>query len=186
MSFSRPDEYMFSFNSPLRACPVGGGLGQIVGISEDLVVPDKSKSIYDGAIACWRGDKMGWFKDQLVLNAAKYGMPIFEPWHNLTPGQRQMIWEGAKGQTEEDSIVGLNEFFRWVDSNKYKIQYKYMLSRYSGKTVCRECGGSRLKKEALYVKVGGKNIHELLSMNVECLLDIFRNLELTKSERRIA
>ena len=186
MSFSRPDEYMFSFNSPLGACPVCGGLGQIVGISEDLVVPDKSKSIYDGAIACWRGDKMGWFKDQLVLNAAKYGIPIFEPWHNLTPEQRQMIWEGAKGQTEEDSIVGLNEFFRWVDSNKYKIQYKYMLSRYSGKTVCRECGGSRLKKEALYVKVGGKNIHELLSMNVDCLLDFFSHLELTESERRIA
>lgn len=186
MSFARPDEYMFSFNSPLGACPVCGGLGQIIGISEDLVVPDKSKSIYDGAIACWRGEKMGWFKDRLVLNAAKYGIPIFEPWHNLTPEQRRIIWEGARGDTEEDSIVGLNEFFRWVDSNKYKIQYKYMLSRYSGKTVCRECGGSRLKKEALYVKVGGKNIHELLTMNVDRLLEFFGTLELTESERRIA
>ncbi len=186
MSFSEPDEYMFSFNSPLGACPVCGGLGKIIGISEDLVVPDKSKSIYDGAIACWRGDKMGWFKDQIVKNASRYGIPIFEPYHNLTEQQRNLIWTGYQAETEDESIIGLNEFFRWVESNKYKIQYKYMLSRYSGKTVCRECGGSRLRKDALYVRVGGKNINELLSMNVDELLDFFKDVQLTEYEKSIA
>ncbi len=186
MSFSEPDEYMFSFNSPLGACPVCGGLGKIIGISEDLVVPDKSKSIYDGAIACWRGDKMGWFKDQIVKNASRYGIPIFESYHNLTEQQRNLIWTGYQAETEDESIIGLNEFFRWVESNKYKIQYKYMLSRYSGKTVCRECGGSRLRKDALYVRVGGKNINELLSMNVDELLDFFKDVQLTEYEKSIA
>ena len=185
ITFQEPDEYMFSFNSPLGACPVCGGLGQIIGISEDLVIPDKSRTIYDGAIACWRGDKMGWFKDQLVKNAERYGIPVFEPYCNLTDKQKDIIWQGRKGATEEDSIIGLNEFFRWVDANKYKIQYKYMLSRYSGKTVCRECGGSRLRKDALYVKVGGKNIQQLLSMNVDQLLDFFDRLELTEYESGI-
>jgi len=185
ISFSEPDEYLFSFNSPLGACPVCGGLGKIIGISEDLVVPDKSRSIYDGAIACWRGDKMGWFKDQMVKNASRYGLPVFEPYHNLTEEQRNLVWNGCTSEHEEDSLIGLNEFFKWVDSNKYKIQYKYMLSRYSGKTVCRECGGSRLRKEALYVKIGGKNIHELLSMNVDQLMDFFENVRLTDYERNI-
>ncbi|MBO8485531.1 MAG: excinuclease ABC subunit UvrA [Bacteroidetes bacterium] len=185
MRFHEPDEYMFSFNSPLGACPACGGLGQIIGISEDLVIPDKSKSIYDGAIACWRGEKMGWFKDHLIMNASRYGIPVFEPYCNLTEKQKEIIWTGVKADTEDDSIIGINEFFRWVEANKYKIQYKYMLSRYSGKTVCRECGGSRLRKDALYVKVGGKNIHELLCMNVDQLLDFFRTLELTAYERSI-
>ena len=186
IEFAKPDEYLFSFNSPLGACPVCGGLGQIIGISEDLVVPDKSKTIYDGAIACWRGDKMGWFKDQLVRNSAKYGIPIFEPYCNLSQEVKDMIWKGRPAMTEEDSIIGLNEFFKWVESNRYKVQYKYMLSRYSGKTVCHECGGSRLRHEALYVKVGGKTIHELLCMNVDSLLVFFENIQITDWEHRIA
>ena len=186
MVFSRPDEYLFSFNSPLGACPVCGGLGQIIGISEDLVVPDKSKTIYDGAIACWRGDKMGWFKDQLVRNSLKYGIPIFEPYCNLSQEVRDLIWKGCPAETEEESIIGLNEFFKWVEANRYKVQYKYMLSRYSGKTVCNECGGSRLRKEALYVKVGGKTIHELLCMNVDQLLDFLENIDLNDTDRKIA
>jgi excinuclease ABC subunit A len=186
MVFSRPDEYLFSFNSPLGACPVCGGLGQIIGISEDLVVPDKSKTIYDGAIACWRGDKMGWFKDQLVRNSLKYGIPIFEPYCNLSQEVRDLIWRGCPAETEEESIIGLNEFFKWVEANRYKVQYKYMLSRYSGKTVCNECGGSRLRKEALYVKVGGKTIHELLCMNVDQLLDFLENIDLNDTDRKIA
>ena len=185
IEFAKPDEYMFSFNSPLGACPVCGGLGQIIGISEDLVVPDKSKTIYDGAIACWRGDKMGWFKDQLVKNSTRYGIPIFEPYCNLSQEVRDMIWKGVPAETEEESIIGLNEFFRWVESNRYKVQYKYMLSRYSGKTVCHECGGSRLRKDALYVKVGGKTIHELLCMNVGSLLEFFENIDITPYERKI-
>jgi len=186
IEFAKPDEYLFSFNSPLGACPVCGGLGQIIGISEDLVVPDKSKTIYDGAIACWRGEKMGWFKDCLVRNSTRYGIPIFEPYCNLSQEIKDLIWKGYTAETEEDSIIGINEFFRWVESNRYKIQYKYMLSRYSGRTVCHECGGSRLRKEALYVKVGGKTIHELLCMNVTALLDFFEKVELTDYERKIA
>lgn len=186
IKFRQPDEYLFSFNSPLGACPVCGGLGEIIGISEDLVVPDKSRTIYDDAIACWRGEKMGWFRDLLVKNAAKFGIPIFEPYHNLTQEQRDKIWNGCPAANEEDSIVGLNEFFKWVEQNKYKIQYKYMLSRYSGKTICHECGGSRLRREALYVKVGGKNIHELLKMNVGQLAEFFKNIDLNEYDRRVA
>ena len=186
IKFRQPDEYLFSFNSPLGACPVCGGLGEIIGISEDLVVPDKSRTIYDDAIACWRGEKMGWFRDLLVKNAAKFGIPIFEPYHNLTQEQRDKIWNGCPAANEEDSIVGLNEFFKWVEQNKYKIQYKYMLSRYSGKTICHECGGSRLRREALYVKVGGKNIHELLKMNVGQLAEFFKNIDLNEYDRSVA
>lgn len=186
IKFRQPDEYLFSFNSPLGACPVCGGLGEIIGISEDLVVPDKSRTIYDDAIACWRGEKMGWFRDLLVKNAAKFGIPIFEPYHNLTQEQRDKIWNGCPAANEEDSIIGLNEFFKWVEQNKYKIQYKYMLSRYSGKTICHECGGSRLRREALYVKVGGKNIHELLKMNVGQLAEFFKNIDLNEYDRRVA
>ena len=186
VEFAKPDEYLFSFNSPLGACPVCGGLGQIIGISEDLVVPDKSKTIYDGAIACWRGDKMGWFKDLIVRNSARYQIPIFEPYCNLIQEVKDKIWKGCPAETEEDSIIGLNEFFRWVEANRYKVQYKYMLSRYSGRTVCQECGGSRLRKEALYVKVGGKTIHELLCMNVDTLLDFLQNISLADYEHQIA
>ena len=185
ITFQEPDEYMFSFNSPLGACQTCGGLGQIIGISEDLVVPDKSKSIYDGAIACWRGEKMSWFKDLMVRNAYRYGLSVFEPYCNLSEKERDLVWNGHPADTEEDSIIGLNEFFRWVESNKYKIQYKYMLSRYSGRTVCRACGGSRLRKDALYVRVGGRNIHELLTMNVDELYCFFRDISLTEYEKSI-
>ncbi len=185
MVFAEPNEYMFSFNSPLGACPVCGGLGKIIGISEELVVPDPTKSIYDGAIACWRGEKMGWFKDHLIQVAERYGIPIFTPWCELTDAQRNMIWEGRAAANEYESLIGLNEFFRWVEQNRYKIQYKYMLSRYSGRTVCRDCGGSRLRKDALYVRVGGKNIHEILSMNVGDVSEFFENLELTEYERAL-
>jgi len=186
MVFRVPDEYLFSFNSPLGACPVCGGLGKIIGVSEDLVVPDKTKSIYEGAIACWRGEKMGWFKDQVVRNAEKYGIPIFEPYCKLTDAQKRTLWETRSVEGDESTIVGINEFFDWVSANRYKIQYKYMLSRYSGRTVCHACEGSRLRPEALYVKVGGKTVHDLLSMNVGALLSFFEGLELTDYERGVA
>ena len=128
---------------------------------------------------------MGWFKDLIVRNSARYGIPIFEPYCNLTQEVKDKIWKGVPAQTEEDSIIGINEFFKWVESNRYKIQYKYMLSRYSGRTVCQECGGSRLRKEALYVKVGGKNIHQLLCMNVAEILDFFEHLQIEDWERQI-
>ena len=185
MTFRRPDEYMFSFNSPLGACPVCGGLGKIIGVSEDLVIPDKTLSIYDGAIACWRGEKMGKLKDQLIARSEKFGIPIFVPYCELSDKVKELIWDGYKGETEEDSLIGINEFFKWVESKRYKIQYKYLLSRFSGKTTCYSCKGSRLRKDALYVKVGGKTIHEVMSMNIEEVMDFFKNLELTENERTI-
>ena len=184
--FRQPDEYLFSFNSPLGACPVCGGLGKIVGVSEDLVVPDKTKSIYDGAIACWRGEKMSWFRDLVIKNSEKYGIPIFEPYCKLTEAQKRTLWESRATMGDESTIVGINEFFEWVEANRYKIQYKYMLSRYSGRTTCHSCGGSRLRKEALYVKIGGKTIHDLLSMTVENLLRWFREVPITEYERDVA
>ncbi len=187
MTFREPDEYLFSFNSPLGACPECGGLGKIIGISEDLVVPDKTKTIYDGAVACWRGDKMSWFKDLVVKNAEKYDIPVFTPYCKLTEEQKHTLWTArSNGVMDETAIVGIDEFFEWVNQNRYKIQYKYMLSRYSGRTTCHACGGSRLRKEALYVRVGGKNIHELLSMTIDELLAFFDAVRLSDFERGIA
>lgn len=186
MKFIEPDDYLFSFNSPLGACPVCGGLGKIIGISEDLVVPDKTKSIYDGAIACWRGDKMGWFKDHLVRLAPKYGIDAFKPYCELPDNQRDIIWNARSVRNDEDSLVGINEFFEWVETQRYKIQYKFMLSRFSGRTTCHACKGTRLRKEALYVRVGGRNIAELLNMNVRELLDFMQNLQLSPSEAAVA
>lgn len=191
MTFAVPDEYMFSFNSPLGACPVCGGLGKIIGISEDLVVPDKTKSIYDGAIACWRGEKMGWFKDHLIELSGSRGIPIFKPYCELTREQRDLIWEGEKPKpgdaydADANRLVGINEFFEWVETQKYKVQFKFMLSRFSGKAECHECHGSRLRKDALYVKVGGRNIHELLTMTVAELLDWMKDLKLSEAEREL-
>lgn len=185
ISFRQPDEYLFSFNSPLGACPTCGGLGKIIGISEDLVVPDKTKSIYDGAIACWRGEKMGWFKDHLVQVAERYGIPIFDPYCSLSDKVKNVIWNGHSVEGDDNSIVGINEFFSWVETQRYKIQYKYMLSRFSGRTTCHDCNGSRLRKEALWVKVGGKDISEVLSMNSEEALDFFGHLEVSENERTI-
>jgi len=189
MAFRIPDEYMFSFNSPLGACPVCGGLGKVIGVSEDLVVPDKTKSIYDGAIACWRGEKMGWFKDHLVSVAKKYGIPVFEPYCNLSDKVKNLIWNSRSVEGDESSIVGIREFFEWVETQRYKIQFKYMLSRFSGKAVCNECNGTRLRKEALYVRVGGKTIAEVLAMNIEEATVFFEILSegdtLTASEKEI-
>lgn len=186
ITFRKPDEYLFSFNSPLGACPTCGGLGLIIGISEDLVVPDKSKSIYDGAISCWRGEKMGWFKDRLISVSERYGIPVFEPYCNLSDKVKDLIWNSHSVEGDDSSIIGINEFFSWVETQRFKIQYRCMLSRFSGRTVCRDCGGSRLRKEALYVKVGGKNIHEVLSMNVDDAVSFFESLELTPNEQKIA
>ena len=185
ITFKKPDDYMFSFNSPLGACPECGGLGKIIGVSEDLVVPDKTKSIYDGAIACWKGEKMSWFKEHLINVSERYGIPIFTPYCDLSFEQKEKIWNGIKAATEEESLIGIREFFKWVESNRYKVQYKYLLGRFSGRTICPSCQGTRLRQDALYVKVGGKNIAELLNMNVEQLASFFQNLQLTDYEHSI-
>ena len=185
IKFRENDENLFSFNSPLGACPVCGGLGKVSGISEDLVVPDKSLSLYDGAIAPWRGEKMVWFKDKLIECAGRYGIPVFEPYCNLSKKHRDLIWHTRSSEPENESFVGIDEFFEWVDSQKYKIQYKYMLSRFSGRAECPACRGTRLTKEALWVKVQGKTIADILSMTIAQALDFFTNLALSEHERSI-
>ena len=185
IKFRENDENLFSFNSPLGACPVCGGLGKVSGISEDLVVPDKSLSLYDGAIAPWRGEKMVWFKDKLIECAGRYGIPVFEPYCNLSKKHRDLIWHTRSSESESESFVGIDEFFEWVDSQKYKIQYKYMLSRFSGRAECPACRGTRLTKEALWVKVQGKTIADILSMTIAQALDFFTNLALSEHERSI-
>ena len=186
INFREPDEYLFSFNSPLGACPTCGGLGKIIGISEDLVVPDKTKSIYEGAVACWRGEKMGWFRDRLIEVADRYGIPIFEPYCNLSREVKDLIWNTRYVEGDADSFVGINDFFAWVETQRYKIQYKYMLSRFSGRATCTACGGSRLRREALWVKVAGRTIHDVLQMNAETALAFFSTLELPDTERAVA
>ena len=186
MRFRDPEEYLFSFNSPLGACPVCGGLGKIIGVSEDLVIPDKGKSIYEGAVACWRGEKMGWFKDLVVRNAERYGIPVFEPYAKLSQKAKDTLWDARYVEGDETTICGIRQFFEWVEANRYKIQYKYMLSRFSGRTTCHACGGSRLRPEALYVRVGGKTIHDLLRMDVDSLLEFFNGLVLTPTEHALA
>lgn len=186
ITFREVNEYLFSFNSPIGACPVCGGLGKVDGISEDLIVPDKSKSIYDGAIAPYRGDKMGWFRDLMCRNGLKYGLDVFKPYCRLTEEEKDVIWKGRAADTEEESIIGLNEFFKWVESQRYKIQYKYMLARFSGRSTCQECGGSRLRREALWVKVGGKNIKQVLGMTIEQAHAFFTTLELSGHDAKIA
>lgn len=184
--FRKPDEYLFSFNSPVGACPDCGGLGKKDGISEDLVVPDKSKSIYDGAIAPYRGEKMSWFKDLMCKNGFQYGLDVFKPYCRLSQQEKDLVWKGVKAETEEDSIVGLNEFFAWVETQRYKIQYKYMLSRFSGRATCPSCGGTRLRKEALWVKIGGKNISEVLAMTVAEAADFLQKMNLDQHDRNVS
>ena len=179
MRFDRPDENMFSFNSPIGACPVCGGFGKIVGIDENLVIPNPTLSVYDGAVACWRGEMMKYFKDQLVENAYKFDFPIFKPYNELTVEQKDLLWRG------NEYFTGIDGFFEWVDKNRYKIQFKYMQSRYSGKTTCRACGGTRLRKEALYVRVGGKTIAEIMAMQIGDLSRFFDTISLDGHDRQL-
>ena len=178
--FEEPNEYMFSYNNPMGACPKCGGFGSIEGIDESLVVPNASLSIYEGAIACWRGEIMGEYLKRLIYNAAKFDFPIHKPYASLTKAQKQTLWQG------NSFFTGINDFFKIVEKQRYKIQFKYMLSRYSGKTKCPECDGNRLKRETEYVKIGGKTISELMNMSITNLLEYFGTLSLTKYEREIA
>ncbi|MBZ4676097.1 MAG: uvrA [Anaerophaga sp.] len=180
ITFEEPTEHTFSFNNPIGACPTCEGFGNVIGIDEDLVIPNKSLSIYDDAIACWRGEKMGQWKNLLIRNAHRFDFPVHKPYYELSQEQRQLLWTGNQ------YFHGLNEFFKHLESKQYKIQYRVMLSRYRGKTVCPDCRGTRLKKEAMYVKVGGKSIHELVLMPVSELTGFFRNLSLEDHEQKVA
>lgn len=180
IQFEEPNDMMFSFNSPLGACPVCEGFGKVLGIDENMVVPNKSLSVYDDAVLCWRGEKMSEWKTQFILGAEKYGFPIHRPYMELTDEQRDLLWIGAKG------LHGINDFFKMVEENQYKIQYRVMLARYRGKTTCPSCKGTRLKPQALYVKVGGKSIGDLVQMPITDLRDFFNALDLNESDAAIA
>lgn len=180
IKFEEPNDQMFSFNSPIGACPTCEGFGKIVGIDEHLVVPNRALSVYDGAILCWRGEKMGEWLQEFLREAPKHDFPIFTPYYELTQEQKDYLWHGPREK------VCIDSFFKMLEENQYKIQYRVMLARYRGKTVCPTCHGGRLKKEALYIKVGGKNITELVQMPVSQLKEFFDNLKLNEHDTLIA
>lgn len=180
VDFREPDDLMFNFNNPYGACPTCEGFGMVLGISEDLVVPDKSLSINENAVQCFRGEKMGEWKNDLIKVASKYQFPIHTPYCRLTKEQLDFLWHG-RGEW-----AGIDGFFRWVDENQYKIQYRVLKARYRGKTLCPDCHGSRLRPDVEYVKIGGKSITELVRMSLTTLRDFFTTLTLDNRDRFIA
>lgn len=180
ITFREPSELMFNFNNPYGACTVCEGFGKTVGIDPALVVPDTSLSVYDDAVVCWRGEKMSECKRDLIRLAPQLGFPIHKPYCELTPDELDILWHGR------GKFYGIDGFFKWVDENQYKIQYRVMKARYRGKTVCPECHGSRLKPDASYVKIGGCTIMELVSMPVADLRRWFSELVLDDTESRVA
>ncbi len=179
ITFEPPTTHLFSFNNPYGACKTCEGFGTVIGIDEDLVVPDKSLSIYDNAIACWRGDKMSWFRDELVSKAHYFDFPVHKPYFELSEEQKETLWKGNK------YFMGIDDFFKDVENQSYKIQYRVMLSRYRGKTICPDCHGKRLRPEANYVKINGKSITDLATMSIGELQKFFNNIKLTESESSI-
>ena len=178
--YIQPNEHLFSFNSPLGACSVCEGYGKVTGIDEDLVVPDKNKTLYEYAIACWRGDTMKWWKEQVIKTADKSGFPIHRPYYKLTEEQRRMLWKGTPW------FEGIDGFFAALEKEKYKIQYRVLIARYTGKRLCPECNGGRLKKEAMYVKINGMTIVDMVRMPVSELYDTVRSLSLAPYEEQVA
>ena len=180
LQFEEPSVHMFSFNNPVGACPTCEGYGKIIGIDEDLVIPNKSLSIFQDAVACWKGDKMKEWKDELIDAAQKFNFPIHKPFYELTREQRTLVWTGNK------YFQGLNRFFKMLEENAYKIQYRVMLSRYRGKTDCPDCQGTRLKKEAGYVKVGEQSIQDLVLLPINELTPFFTGLKPSEYEAQVA
>ena len=188
IKFEEPNDNMFSFNSPLGACPTCEGFGSIIGIDEKLVIPNSSLSVYDGCVQCWHGDKMGNWRSEFIRRAATDDFPIFEPYYKLDRKYKDMLWHGLPSEKTLDihDKVCIDAFFQMVKENQYKIQYRVMMSRYRGKTVCPDCHGTRLRKEATWVKVGGKSITELVEMPIINLKDWFDHLQLTEHEEQVA
>lgn len=180
IKFEEPNDQMFSFNSPIGACPVCEGFGNVIGIDEHLVIPNRALSVYDGAVLCWRGEKMGEWLTEFLREAPNHDFPIFTPYYELTQEQKDYLWHGPRDK------VCIDSFFKMLEENQYKIQYRVMLARYRGKTTCPACHGSRLKESANYIKVGGKNILELVEMPVYQLREFFRTLELSEHDTLIA
>ena len=188
ITFEEPSDQLFSFNSPLGACPRCEGFGRIIGIDESLVIPNKSLSVYDGAVMCWRGEKMGMWKEEFCRRATQKDFPIFEPYYKLSRKQKDYLWHGDADEQKrpKEEQVTIDAFFRMLEENQYKIQYRVMLARYRGKTTCPACRGTRLKPEAGYVKVGGRTLPELVDMPVCELKKFFGKLALTATEQQIA
>ncbi|MDD4993161.1 MAG: excinuclease ABC subunit UvrA [Paludibacter sp.] len=180
MEFELPSVHTFSFNSPIGACPTCEGFGRVIGIDEDLVVPNKTLSIFEDAVVCWKGEVMSEWKKSLIHSAGKFNFPIHKPYYELTDEQRQLLWSGNK------YFEGLNAFFKHLESNQYKIQYRVMLARYRGKTICPDCHGSRLKKEASYIQIVGKSISELVLMPVSTLNNFFDTIQLDEQDAAIS
>jgi len=180
MEFEIPSEHMFTFNNPVGACPSCEGFGNVIGIDEDLVIPNKSLSVFEDTIACWKGDKMKSWKEQLINNAHHFNFPVHTPYFELSQEDRELLWTG------NTHFKGINAFFKHVEEKQYKIQFRVMLSRYRGKTTCPDCKGTRLKKEASWVKVGGKSIHELVTIPIDELYQFFTELKLKKHEIKVA
>ena len=180
ISFEEPSTQLFSFNNPYGACKRCEGFGSIIGIDEDLVMPDKSLSVYEGAIVCWRGDKMKEWNEQLIRSSYKFDFPIHRPVFELPRDQRKLLWEG------NNYFKGIDSFFQWVESQAYKIQYRVMLSRYRGRTMCPDCRGTRLRKDAAYVLINGKSITDVVLMPVQDNLRFFRELKLSDYQMQVA
>lgn len=180
VSFMEPNVHLFSFNNPFGACPTCEGYGDVIGVDEDLVIPNTALSVYENAIFPWRGDSMGWYRDQLVNSAYKFDFPIHKPWFELTEAQKQLVWQGNR------YFEGLNSFFKFLESKSYKIQNRVMLSRYRGKTKCSTCSGKRLRPEAAYVKVGKTALQELVTLPLEELSIFFKQLELNDNDQQVS
>ncbi len=181
IEFREPSDLMFNFNNPYGACPVCEGFGKVMGINEDLVVPDKTLSVYQDAVQCFRGEKMGEWKRELVRIAPRYNFPVHKPYSELTSSELDFLWKGIG-----PVWPGIDGFFEWVDKNQYKIQYRVLKARYRGRTICPECNGARLRKDVEYVKVGSRSITELVRMPISSLLDFFAKLELSAVDSMIA
>ena len=181
IQFIEPSEHLFDFNNPIGACPTCNGIGSVSGIDPDLVIPDKSKSIYEEAIACWHGDKMRSWYEALIYNAAQFDFPIHTPFYALTPEQKQLLWTG------NEFFHGLNDFFQELETHQYsKIQYRVMLTRYRGKTLCPTCNGYRLRREANYILINGRSIEQLCAMPITELADWFAHIHLSETEQQTA
>ncbi|MBQ9637021.1 MAG: excinuclease ABC subunit UvrA [Prevotella sp.] len=188
MKFEEPSDQMFSFNSPLGACPRCEGFGRIIGIDEKLVIPNSSLSVYDGCVQCWHGEKMGIWKEEFCRRAARDNFPIFKPYYELTGQEKDWLWHGLPSDRSRDihEQVSIDAFFQMVKENQYKIQYRVMMSRYRGKTVCPDCRGTRLREESTWVKIGGKSITDLVEMSVGNLKEWFDKIELNEHDAEIA
>ena len=185
MTFEEPSDNLFAFNSPIGACPTCEGFGKVMGIDEALVVPNSSLSIYDGAIVCWRGEKMGEWKTEFCRQAPRHDFPIFEPYYNLTRKQKEYLWHGHPSAKNEEQVC-IDSFFKMLEENQYKIQYRVMLARYRGKTLCPTCRGTRLRPEANYVKINNHSISDLVDLPIYELKNFFDKLQLTENEARVS